>query len=118
MTRGVDGKQVASDLHRGIRGANDESGCLECMWDCSRGDQTDEHHRKQEPPYRQLVRVKKVDEVRSRCPDGPHHSKEHGGLDDTLDGGVIEEVMRQLGDRERIDEVEEELNIGHASQPG
>ena len=26
--------------------------------------------------------------------------------------------MRQLGDREGIDEVEEELNIGHASQPG
>jgi len=36
MTRGVNGKEVAPDLHRGIRDADDQSGRPECLWDRGR----------------------------------------------------------------------------------
>src|ERR1700736_4700177 len=36
MTRGVNGKKVAPDLHRGIRSTDGQSGRPECLWECSR----------------------------------------------------------------------------------
>ena len=78
-----------------------------------RQDEARQHQHEQQQPHRRLLRVEPVGDPGGEHPHPPHRHEQQQRLE-RAPAGVrsVEQAMRQLGDREDEDEVEEQLDEG------
>ena len=73
--------------------------------------QAGQHERDEQQPDGDLLRVQPVGDPRRVGPDQPDHDQQQPGLQRAPHGRVVEQVVRQLGDREHVHQVEEQLDV-------
>ena len=100
--------------HRQDRDAEQEPIGAERVRHRQRGHDHPRRGREQHHPDEALVAARGVPEPGVRAPDPPRHSQDREALDQARPGGVRGHVARHLGDGQHEDEVEEQLERGHA----
>ena len=109
-----DRETAPADLHEGVRAADGQPPPRERERQGGRHDQAGQGQREQHQPDRDPLGVQPVGDPGGVGPDQPHHGQQQQGLQRALDAAVVDQVVGQLGDREDVDQVEEQLDVGHA----
>jgi hypothetical protein len=109
-------ERAAADLGDGVPAADDQPGAgqpgsAERPRQRGRHRQADEHQRDEQSPYLQALGVHPVGDPRRVGPDQPDHGQQQRGLQRPANGWVAEQVMRQLGDCEDVDQVKKQLRV-------
>ena len=110
--QGDDEEHRTPDLDEQVAGDEQPGALVEGVGDRGRHEQAGEHQPDQEQPHRQPVRVEPVRPPRDHVPrvdDRERHDRRLGGGPQV---DVLDEVVRELPDREDVDEVEEQLERG------
>ena len=110
--QGDDEEQRAPDLDQQVAGDEQPRAPVEGVGDRGRHEQAGEHQPDQQQPHRQPVRVEPVRPPRDHVPrvdDCERHDRRLGAGPQV---DVLEQVVRELPDREDVDEVEEQLERG------
>ena len=103
---------VATDLQRDVARREQQPLLAERLRQRGGHEQAAEHHRGEHPADRRRGRVEPVRHPRRVDPRPPDDEQQERGPRHAGDGEVVEDLVRQLGDREDVDEVEEQLDRG------
>jgi hypothetical protein len=105
-------EDAAADLRERVPDADDQPTGAERFRYRRPHHQRDQEQGKQQPADRQPLRVEPVGHPRGVNPQQPHHGQQQRRLQCPGDRGPPEQVPRQLGDREDVDQIEEQLGVG------
>ena len=100
----------AADLHQHIGRSETGGPGPEGFRDRRRQNEPDQHQRKQRDAHRRGPRVEPVGGPGGVDPHPPHRHQHQRGLHDAGDGEMLEQIMRQLRDREHEHEVEKQFD--------
>jgi len=106
----TDQEQRAPDLAYGIGDRERQSGVAKGPGDRGREDETAEHQQDQHQPDRPEQRIDPVRRPVGVIPHPPRRHQEQADFERAPDGEVVQQGVRQLGDREHEDQVEEQLD--------
>ena len=110
-----DDHERAADHLDGDVGRGEGQGLIpEGLRDRGRHDQADQHQHHQQHPHREPVRVDPVGGPGRVVPGPPDREEQDEGLDRAARAQVLEQGVRELRDREDVDQVEEQLHAGDA----
>ena len=107
--RDRDDERVAPDLQTRVGAREQQRVLAEPLRDRDRHQQAREHHEDQHEPDRHRVRVEPVGHPRRVVPRPVQRDEHERRLGRARPADVREQMVRQLGDREDVDEVEEKL---------
>ena len=113
-----DHEHGAADLLDGVGPADPQAQVLERARQRRRHGQADQHEHHEQQAHRHELRVEPVGDPGGVRPDQPHHGQQQPGLQRAGHGGVADQVVRQLGDREHVHQVEEQLDVGDPLRAG
>ena len=102
----------APDLDEQVAGDEQPRAPVEGVGDRDRHEQAGEHQPDQQQPHRQPVRVEPVRPPRDHVPRVEDRERHDHRLGAGPQVDVLEQVVRELPDREDVDEVEEQLERG------
>ncbi len=105
---------AAPDLHHGVGDADGQPAPGERPRQGGRQDQAGPGQGEQQQPDRDALRVEPVGDPGGVDPQQPDHGQEQPGPQCAGDRLVRQHVVRELGHREHIDQVEEQLDVGDA----
>ena len=101
-------------MHEGIGGCEGEAPRAEGVRDRGREHKPREHEDKQEQPNRRALGIEPVGDPGGVNPDPPDGEKKQTGAERAEEREVLEQEVRELRNREHKDEIEEQLDVGHA----
>src|SRR5690606_15742091 len=110
----------ADDAHEQVAADEEPGRILERTWDGDGHAQCREHEHSAKQLDLCATGVEPVHRPGRVVPTPPHRGEHHDGLCGPLPGEMLDQQVRQLDDREDVDQVEEELDGGHlgAAVPG
>jgi hypothetical protein len=106
-----------ADLHDRVGHAQRQPAAAERAGQRGRHDQAAQGQPEQHQPDRDQLRVQPVGHPGGVGPDQPDHGEQQQRLQRAADRGVVDQVVRQLGDREHVNQVEEQLDVGDPGGP-
>ena len=104
----------ASDLHRGVRPGEDPRTIGECLGNGRGHQQRQQHGGEHQAPDARRLRVEPVADPARVLPAEPDREPQHQGLQHAGQVHVMQQMVAELGDREHVDQVEEQFFVGHA----
>jgi hypothetical protein len=107
-------EQIAQRLHRDVGDGEDDGSALERLRDRRRQHEAAEHQQEQDDADQRPIRVEPVRRPGGVDPRPPHRDHQQTGLDRAERRQMVQQAVRELGDREDEDEIEEQLDEGHA----
>ena len=103
----------APDLEEQVPADEQPGAVAERVGDPDRHEQAREHEPGEQQAHRQPVRLEPVHPPRRHVPGVDDRQRHDQGLGGRAQIDVLEQVVRELADREDVDEIEEELERRH-----
>ena len=112
------GERAAADLHGRVRGPDRQPAATERVRHRGRHHQAGRDEREEQQPDGDPLRIKPVRDPGRVGPRQPDHGEEQPGPQGARRTGMAEQVVRELGHREHVHQVEEQLHVGDALGAG
>ena len=104
----------ASDLHRGVRPGEDPRTIGKRLGNGRGHQQRQQHGGEQQAADARRLRVEPVADPARVLPAEPDREPQHQRLQYTGQVQVVQQMVAELGDREYVDQIEEQFFVGHA----
>jgi hypothetical protein len=102
------------DPDAGVGEREQQRRIVERLGHAQRGDEERRHRPEHRDPHHALLGVDEARQPRVAAPGPPQHREHEHRLGEPVPGRLVGHQLRALGEREHEDEVEEQLERGHA----